>query len=69
MRCLSIGQLVAGFIVITIVTMMLGFYKIGSIITSGLLVWYAMGFLVQCDELQSPSLYTGDGSGIILPKM
>jgi len=63
MRCLSLGQLVAGFIVITIVSMMLGMYKIGSMINTGLLLWFAAGFLIPCDQLQLPMPYMGVGLG------
>ena len=64
MRCLSLEQLIAALIIITIVSMLFGLFKLGSFVNTILILWYLVGYIVPCDGLAFPSMYTGTPQAI-----
>ena len=56
-RCISFGQFIALFIVITIISMTLGWAKLGSTVSLALLLWWLAGLVFPCKPLDYPSAY------------
>lgn len=62
MYCISSEQLIAGLIVVTLITIIFGLYKLGTFINVALILWYASRYLVTCDPLTKPMMYAPDNS-------